>query len=101
MIPAVLIRHTVGLLRLIVVHPVHIPVNIYIRLAEVDEDHTHIAAPDRTMPATDSDIAQCKVWAQALKDCGYAGRMSLEGKFAEDFKADIARTRKILDLFNE
>lgn len=62
--------------------------------------HTHLAAPDRSMPTTDSDIAQCKVWAQALKNCGYAGRMSLEGKFDADFQTDIARTRKILDLFN-
>ena len=36
-----------------------------------------------------------------LKDCGYAGGMSLEGRFEEDFKADYTRTRKILDLFNE
>ena len=63
--------------------------------------HTHIAAPDRTMPHTESDIRQCRVWAQALKDCGYAGRMSLEGKYAEDLKADFIRTRKVLDLFNE
>ena len=63
--------------------------------------HTHIAAPDRTMPSSDSDVDQCRAWAKVLKDCGYTGRMSLEGKFAEDFKADIARTRKVLDLFNE
>ena len=63
--------------------------------------HTHIAAPDRTMPHTESDIEQCKLWAKVLKDCGYAGGMSLEGRFEEDFKADYTRTRKILDLFNE
>ena len=63
--------------------------------------HTHLAAPDRSMPSTESDIELCREWAKALKDCGYAGRMSLEGKFAEDFKADYIRTRMVLDLFNE
>lgn len=63
--------------------------------------HTHLAAPSRYMPESQEDIAVCKLWAQALKDCGYQGRMSLEGRFAEDFEADITRTRTILDLFNE
>lgn len=63
--------------------------------------HTHLAAPSRYMPASEEDIAICRQWAQALKDCGYEGRMSLEGKFDPDFGADIARTRKVLDLFNE
>ena len=63
--------------------------------------HTHLADPDRDMPESEADIAICRQWAQALKDCGYEGRMSLEGHFAADFEADITRTRKLLDLFNE
>ena len=63
--------------------------------------HTHLAAPSRNMPESDEDIAICRQWAQALKACGYEGRMSLEGHFAADFEADITRTRKLLDLFNE
>ena len=63
--------------------------------------HTHLAAPSRNMPESEEDIAICKQWAQALKACGYEGRMSLEGHFAADFEADITRTRKLLDLFNE
>ena len=63
--------------------------------------HTHLADPDRDMPESEADIAICRQWAQALKDCGYEGRMSLEGHFSADFEADITRTRKILDLFNE
>ena len=63
--------------------------------------HTHLADPDRDMPESEEDIAICRQWAQALKDCGYEGRMSLEGHFSADFEADITRTRKILDLFNE
>ena len=41
--------------------------------------HTHLAAPSRYMPESEEDIAICKQWAQALKACGYEGRMSLEG----------------------
>lgn len=63
--------------------------------------HTHLAAPSRYMPESQEDIAVCKLWAQALKDCGYNGRLSLEGHYAPDYRADILRTRKILDLFNE
>lgn len=63
--------------------------------------HTHLATPSRYMPESEEDIAVCRQWAQALKDCGYEGRMSLEGHFAADFEEDITRTRKVLDLFNE
>ena len=62
--------------------------------------HTHLAAPCRYMPASEEELALCRQWAQALKACGYEGRMSLEGKFDPDFGADITRTRKVLDLFN-
>ena len=62
--------------------------------------HTHLANPGRYMPESEADISLCKEWAQALKDCGYDGRLSLEGHFAEDFEADVTRTRKLLDLFN-
>lgn len=63
--------------------------------------HTHLAAPCRYMPASEEELALCRQWAQALKACGYEGRMSLEGKFDPDFGADITRTRKVLDLFND
>ena len=62
--------------------------------------HIHLANPNRDMPVSETDINLCHQWAQALKDCGYEGRLSLEGHYAPDYKADITRTRKILDLFN-
>ena len=62
--------------------------------------HTHLADPDRDMPESDEDIAICRQWAQALNDCGYNGRLSLEGHYKPEYKEDILRTRKILDLFN-
>lgn len=62
--------------------------------------HVHLADPDRDMPEGAEDIALCHQWAQALKDGGYQGRLSLEGHYAPDFSGDITRTRKILDIFN-
>ena len=62
--------------------------------------HAHLADPDRDMPESEEDIALCRRWAQALKDGGYTGRLSLEGHYAPDFLANITRTRKILDIFN-
>ena len=62
--------------------------------------HVHLADPDREMPESEEDIALCKQWAQALNDCGYQGRLSLEGRYKPEYKEDILRTRKILDLFN-
>ena len=61
--------------------------------------HTHIANPQRDMPHSEEDLALCKQWAQALKDCHYSGRLSLEGHYAPDFQADIIQTRKALELF--
>ena len=63
--------------------------------------HTHIANPQRDMPHSEEDLALCKQWAQALKDCRYSGRLSLEGHYAPDFKKDIADTRKVLEIFNQ
>lgn len=62
--------------------------------------HVHLADPDREMPESEEDIALCKQWAQALNDCGFQGRLSLEGRYKPEYKEDILRTRKILDLFN-
>ena len=63
--------------------------------------HTHIANPQRDMPHSEEDLALCKQWAQALKDCRYSGRLSLEGHYAPDFQKDIADTRKVLEIFNQ
>jgi sugar phosphate isomerase/epimerase len=62
--------------------------------------HTHLANPSRVMPESEEDITLCRLWAQALKDSGYQGRLSLEGHYAPDFLGDITRTRKILEVFN-
>ena len=32
------------------------------------------------MPESEADIAICRQWAQALKDCGYAKRMEVIGE---------------------
>lgn len=61
--------------------------------------HVHIANSKRDMPHSEEDIEICALWAQALKDNGYSGRISLEGHYAPDFQADITQTRKILELF--
>jgi sugar phosphate isomerase/epimerase len=58
--------------------------------------HTHIATRNRTMPATAEDKALCKEFADALKKCGYNARLSLEGRFGEDFTDAIQRALPIL-----
>lgn len=63
--------------------------------------HAHIARPnlDRCMPR-EEDLETVALWAQALRDIGYTGRLSLEGKQAEDFEAGIRATRPHLNLFS-
>lgn len=63
--------------------------------------HAHLARPnlDRCMPR-EEDRETVALWAQALRDIGYTGRLSLEGKQAEDFEAGIAATRAYLNLFS-
>lgn len=63
--------------------------------------HVHLAAPSRNMPESEEDISLCRQWAKLLQDSGYSGRLSLEGKYAPDFKKDITDTRKILEIFNQ
>lgn len=65
-------------------------------------NHVHLARPniDRGMPLKE-DLPAVKRYAEALKKCGYCGRLSLEGALTPDFETAIRRTRPILDLFNE
>ena len=62
--------------------------------------HCHIARPDRDrrVPTSESDLEACKVWAKALKDIGYDGRISVEAS-TPDFEKDIANARAALDIF--
>ena len=60
--------------------------------------HIHIAGPNRTFyPELEENRALVKEWADALKSCGYCGRISLEGHFAEDFYNDVKNTKLLLD----
>ena len=63
--------------------------------------HAHLARPnlDRCMPR-EEDRETVALWAQALRDIGYTGRLSLEGKQADDFGAGIAATKAYLTLFS-
>ena len=63
--------------------------------------HTHIARanPDRLYPHCDEDEQACRQWAQALRDCGYSGRMSLEGSSGDDFAAMIEKATHLLKIF--
>ena len=62
--------------------------------------HAHLARPnlDRAMPL-EEDRETVASWAQALREIGYTGRLSLEGRHADDFKESIGRTRAYLNLF--
>ncbi len=63
--------------------------------------HTHLARAneDRQMPRTAEDLEACKVWAAALKKCGYNARMSLEGSFKPEFTQTIEDVLPALDIF--
>ena len=63
--------------------------------------HAHLARPnlDRCMPR-EEDRETVALWAQALRDIGDTGRLSLEGKQADDFGAGIAATKAYLTLFS-
>ncbi len=64
--------------------------------------HTHLARAndDRCMPTTEEDLKQCKIWADALKQCGYNGRMSLEGSFKPEFNETVEKVLPALEIFN-
>ncbi len=51
--------------------------------------HVHLAVTDRKMPVNEEGIALCQKWAAALRACNYDGRISLEGKFGDDFAETI------------
>ena len=63
--------------------------------------HVHIARanPDRLYPHCEADLPACSLWAQALRDCGYSGRISLEGSSGDDFAAMLEKTKTPLSLF--
>lgn len=65
--------------------------------------HTHLARAnnDRQMPVEPEDLEACKIWANALKKCGYNGRMSLEGSFKPDFNITVEKVLPALKLFND
>lgn len=62
--------------------------------------HLHLARAndDRAMPF-EEDIPTVKEWAKAVKECGYDGRLSLEGGYKPEFDECIIRTREILKAF--
>ena len=63
--------------------------------------HLHLARAndDRAMPY-EEDIPKIKEWAEAVKESGYNGNLSLEGSYLPEFDECIRRTRKIIDCFN-
>lgn len=63
--------------------------------------HAHLARPnlDRMMPC-EEDLAVVAQWAQALREIGYTGRLSLEGSHGDDFAASVQKTRAHLNLFS-
>ena len=63
--------------------------------------HTHLARAneDRCMPTTDEDFEQCKIWAEALKQNGYTGRMSLEGSFKPEFNETVEKVLPAIEIF--
>ncbi|MBQ6946982.1 MAG: sugar phosphate isomerase/epimerase [Clostridia bacterium] len=64
--------------------------------------HTHLACYDRAIPSNEADVALCETWAAALKKCGYEGRISLEGRFGDDFAGAIKTALPILKkVFNK
>lgn len=65
--------------------------------------HTHLARAndDRQMPVTDEDLEACKLWANALKKCGYTARMSLEGSFKPEFTETVEKVLPALKIFKD
>ena len=65
--------------------------------------HTHLARAeeDRQMPRTESDLATCRIWANALKKCGYNARMSLEGSFKPEFTQTVEDVLPALKIFKD
>ena len=60
--------------------------------------HIHVSLQDRRIPAAE-DKEECLAMAQAIKACGYEGRISLEGTYAPDFETAICQFRKLMPLF--
>ena len=63
--------------------------------------HLHLARAndDRAMPY-EEDTHKVKEWANAVKESGYEGRLSLEGSYLPEFAECMHRTRKIIECFN-
>ena len=63
--------------------------------------HAHLARAnmDRRMPSEESDIADCKKWAAALKKGGYDVRLSLEGSWKPEFTETVKNTVPFLEYF--
>ncbi len=63
--------------------------------------HLHLARAndDRAMPY-EEDIEKVKEWADAVKESGYEGRLSLEGSYLPEFAECVHRTRKIIKCFD-
>ena len=64
--------------------------------------HTHLARPneDRRTPKAE-DEQTLRLWANALKEIGYNGRISLECVFESDYEADLKTVRKIMTVFED
>lgn len=62
--------------------------------------HVHLARAnnDRGQP-TEADKETCLIWAQALKKCGYDGRMSLESAHIPDFNTAAKDAIKAFEWF--
>lgn len=61
----------------------------HIEAAGNDLKHVHIAVgEDRHIP-NEADLEICKKWRDALDQCGYQGRISLEGIYKPDFETAL------------
>jgi len=61
--------------------------------------HVHIALPNRKIPKS-SDEAECRIMAKALHECGYQGRITLEGILEPDFETGLLDFLPLKSVFS-
>lgn len=61
--------------------------------------HVHIALPNRKIPKA-ADEAECRIMAKALHNCGYQGRITLEGILEPDFETGLRDFLPLKSVFS-
>lgn len=59
--------------------------------------HIHLALPQTRFLPTAEDLTDCAPWKACLKEMGYDGRISLEGKANPDFETAIRKAKPFLE----